>query len=228
MARIRKEDHPRILRMIEVEHRKVPDIATEFGCSAANIYALVGKLRRQERAQQSQPEQAPLALDAAATTQEAGVADDASCEITVSEPTARGEVDRPAAAQDGEPVPAVVTHSVTHDPNVVAFERAEPASQAAPVAKVTRIEASPPVSSNLKTGTLSRRGGGAVGARLAKPGFGLMMRTPDGEENLTPFRSLDDLLSAIKPILRATANSSEPVWFSLQPVDLAAIDMDAA
>jgi hypothetical protein len=55
-----------------------------------------------------------------------------------------------------------------------------------------------------------------------------MMRTPEGEESLTPFRSLDDLLSAIKPVLRAAASSSEPVWFSLQPVDLASIDMDAA
>jgi hypothetical protein len=45
---------------------------------------------------------------------------------------------------------------------------------------------------------------------------------------MTPFRSLDDLLSAIKPILRAGARSPEPVWFSLQPVDLATIDVDAA
>ena len=58
--------------------------------------------------------------------------------------------------------------------------------------------------------------------------MGLIMRTLDGEETMTPFRSLDDLLSAIKPILRAGARSPEPVWFSLQPVDLATIDVDAA
>ena len=68
----------------------------------------------------------------------------------------------------------------------------------------------------------------AVGGKLAKPGMGLLMRTPDGEETMTPFRSLDDLLSAIKPILRAGARSPEPVWFSLQPIDLATIDVDAA
>jgi hypothetical protein len=54
------------------------------------------------------------------------------------------------------------------------------------------------------------------------------MRTADGEESLAPFRSLDDLLSAIKPILRASARSVDPVWFSLQPVDLSALDSDAA
>ena len=67
-----------------------------------------------------------------------------------------------------------------------------------------------------------------LGAALAKPGMALMMRTADGEENLTPFRSLDDLLSAVKPILRAAARSPDAVWFSIQPVDLAALDSDAA
>ena len=48
-----------------------------------------------------------------------------------------------------------------------------------------------------------------LGAKLAKPGVALMMRTAEGEENLTPFRSLDDLLSAVKPILRAAARSPD-------------------
>ena len=56
----------------------------------------------------------------------------------------------------------------------------------------------------------------------------LMMRTAEGDENLTPFRSLDDLLSAIKPILRAAARSPDAVWFCIQPVDLASLDSDAA
>ena len=38
------------------------------------------------------------------------------------------------------------------------------------------------------------------------------MRSADGEENLTPFRSLEDLLSAIKPILWSGARSPDPVW----------------
>jgi hypothetical protein len=68
----------------------------------------------------------------------------------------------------------------------------------------------------------------ALGARLAKPGMGLVTRSADGDESMMPFRSLDDLLSAIKPILREGARSSEPVWFSIQPIDLATIDADAA
>ena len=56
----------------------------------------------------------------------------------------------------------------------------------------------------------------------------LVMRTAEGEENMTPFRSLDDLLSAVKPILRAAARSPDAVWFSIQPVDLASLDSDAA
>lgn len=50
------------------------------------------------------------------------------------------------------------------------------------------------------------------------------MRTSDGEEAVNPFRSLEDLLSAAKPILRDAARSPEPVWFSIQAVDLAALE----
>lgn len=67
-----------------------------------------------------------------------------------------------------------------------------------------------------------------TGASLAKPGMALVMRMAEGEENLTPFRSLDDLLSAVKPILRAAARSTDAIWFSIQPVDLASLDSDAA
>ena len=65
-------------------------------------------------------------------------------------------------------------------------------------------------------------------AKAARPGFALYMRTADGEEAATPFRSLDDLLSAARPILRTAARSPEPVWFSIQPVDLADLDSEAA
>ncbi len=63
-----------------------------------------------------------------------------------------------------------------------------------------------------------------VGASLAKPGYALAMRGPEGDENMTPFRSLDDLLSAVKPILRAAARNPEAIWFSIQPIDLATLD----
>ena len=54
------------------------------------------------------------------------------------------------------------------------------------------------------------------------------MRTAEGDESVTPFRSLDDLLSAVKPILRAAARSPDAVWFSIQSIDLAALESDAA
>lgn len=67
-----------------------------------------------------------------------------------------------------------------------------------------------------------------IGTALAKPGFGPLMRNADGEETLTPFRSLEDLLSAIKPVLRAVACCPDPLWFSIQPMNLATLADEAA
>ncbi len=44
--RIGKAEHARILRLVDVEQRKVADVAAEYGCSTANIYVLLGRLRR--------------------------------------------------------------------------------------------------------------------------------------------------------------------------------------
>jgi len=46
MARIDKAEHAKILQAVEVERRKVAEVAAEYGCTPANIYALLGKLRR--------------------------------------------------------------------------------------------------------------------------------------------------------------------------------------
>ena len=166
MARIDKADHARILQLIDTEGRKVADVAAEYGCTPANIYALCRKLRA---APMNHPEPKPAATA-----------------VPAKPPT-----DLFAAA--ASPPPAVAT--VTQLPPAKA-----PSSPAA----------SKP-----------------VGARLAKPGFGLIMRTDDGETT-APFASLEDLLTAIKPILRSAARSPDPVWFSIGPIDLAAIDIDAA
>ncbi len=48
MARISKEEHSRVLRMVDSEHRKVAEVAAEYGCTPANIYALLSKLRRRD------------------------------------------------------------------------------------------------------------------------------------------------------------------------------------
>jgi hypothetical protein len=54
------------------------------------------------------------------------------------------------------------------------------------------------------------------------------MRTEDSDETVTPFRSLEDLLSAVKPILRAAARSPDPVWFSIRQIDLSEMEWEAA
>ncbi len=64
-------------------------------------------------------------------------------------------------------------------------------------------------------------------AASLKPGVGLKMVTPEGEESIVPFKSVEDLLSGIKPYLRDAARSPEPVWFCLETIDLANFDPDA-
>ncbi len=171
--------------MVDVEQRKVSEVAAEYGCSPANIYTLLGKLRRAAHAHsQNSPR--------------------AAAEPMPDEPAAAPVLPEPADLF----APA--------KPTIAIVEPARPAPQAVS-ATVTELPRKAP---------LSKRGG--IGASLAKPGYGLTMRTGDGDENVTPFRSLEDLLSAIKPILRASARNPDPVWFSIQQIDLSAIEFDAA
>ena len=127
-----------------------------------------------------------------------------------SGPRAAGP-EKPAEAD--HPVAAVVRPAP--EPPKAPVQPAAPAVQAAPPRTATVTD-------------LPRGQARGVGASRAKPGFGLAMRTAEGDEAMTPFRSLEDLLSAIKPILRAAARSPEPVWFAVQPIDLAMLDSDAA
>ncbi|MBW4024214.1 MAG: hypothetical protein HIU92_13985 [Proteobacteria bacterium] len=207
MARIRKDDHPRILALVDVERTPVREIATEYGCTPAAIYALLTKLRREAAGAQPGPgeSQPPLALDDAA------------------EP-----LPEPRLA---EPVPPLGPPPAPEDERwVVALARvAATAAPVSPIAQPIVQEAvARPQPGRPEPWAQPARPEAKLGAKLAKPGMGLVMRTADGEESMTPFRSVDDLLSAIKPLLRASARSPEPVWFSLQPVDLSSIDADAA
>lgn len=210
MARLKKEDHARILHLVDVEHRAVREIAADFGCTAANIYSLLAKLRRSGAEKGGPAETAADTEDQAAS---AGLLAQPGLGLGLD----TGLPDAPAA-----------------EPGVVMpFEQAEPPrarTVPATSATVTPMTAQPPVPKPVPPApsqpAAERRAG--LGARLSKPGMGLVMRTEDGEETMTPFRSIDDLLSAIKPLLRATARNPDPVWFSLQPVDLSLIEMDAA
>jgi len=203
MAKIRKADHPKILHLVDVENRKVAEVAAEFGCTPANIYTLLIKLRRAR------------GRDPVADTPDVDVPP-AATEATPADPP---EItDRQAGLFANPPAPVakrVETVAATPAPVKPKPQQSRPPAAASPAATVTDLP---------RKGT----GRGGVGASLAKPGFGLVMRTADGEDNLTPFRSLEDLLSAIKTILRGAARSPDTVWFSIQQIDLATLDSDAA
>jgi hypothetical protein len=199
MARIGKRDHARILEMVDVENRKIAEVAAEYGCSTASLYALLGRIRKLARAGGGSPGRA---RETAATEAMPEVEDAPVPVVTVP------VVDLFAAAAT-VPEPVVVT---------------APVAAAAPAAAPARAPAI--VTELHRSGPIAKRGG--MGAALAKPGFGLTMRTGDGEEQVSPFRSLEDLLSAVKPILRSAARSPDRVWFSIAQIDLSQLDYDAA
>ena len=235
MAHISKAEHPRILQLVDSEYRKVAEVAAEYGCTPANIYALLSKLRRQA---------APGGETVSTREKSADTSSQSGAETHVSPP--EGESGIGLAVPDlftpgPKPVAAAVhetkadsrrkrpdagTERVT---DAKTSERA-PASPMAVQRQEPEVVASPPTRSavtQISVPVPGRKGGG-LGAGLAKPGMALVMRTAEGEENMTRFRSLDDLLSTVKPILRAAARSPDAVWFSIQPVDLASLDSDLA
>jgi hypothetical protein len=223
LVRIGKAEHARILRLVDVEQRKVADVAAEYGCSTANIYVLLGRLRRANAAGNraagfggaeavaAPTQDAPAAPVVPQPAQAAaadllGVTGKAPSERSGHAPTAA------ATAQGAAAAPERPTAAPVCAENTTGAGAAEPAPSA-----VLDLARKQPV---------AKRGG--IGAARARPGVGLMMRTAEGEENVTPFRSLEDLLSAVKPVLRAAAHSPDPVWFSIQTLDLASLDFDAA
>ncbi len=230
MARIGKAEHPRILQMVDAEHRKVAEVAAEYGCTPANIYALLSKLRRDARpSPEAETRDSNLADEAGLPASDSPASSTATAApalpdlfapgLLAREPASVPSKRRGRAAAGADRVVAVTapTDGPASQPAAVPQRLAEPvAATPVPTATITDLP---------RQGSAKKAG---LGAALAKPGVGLMMRTTEGEENLTPFRSLDDLLSAVKPILRAAARSPDAVWFSIQPVDLASLDSDAA
>jgi hypothetical protein len=188
MARIDRAEHPQILHQVDVERRKVSDVAAEYGCTTANIYALLNKLRRS-------------AVPAAVVPPPAAP--------NRSTPIPAASADLPTVT----PVPLPPAEAAGTSSDLFAAPPAprEPIPPPPPVATPAAVPAAVPVLP-------------AVGPRSSRPGIGLAMRTADGDETTAPFRSLDDLLSAIKPILRDAARSPDPVWFSIRPIDLAEHD----
>ena len=191
MPRIPREAHAAIRRQIDVENRKVAEVAAAYGCTPANIYAILARLRRQD---------------------------------------APGEGNDPPVPGTAAPEPAADLFAetaavlpVTVAPAAPALDPADPPSPMAAGAASPVAPSKPPADRPSPT-TPARSKPVVPATRPNKTGYALLMRTGDGEEAVNPFRSLDELLAASKPILRTAARSPEPIWFSIQQVDLEALE----
>jgi hypothetical protein len=214
MARIARVEHATIVHRVDVEGHKVAEVAVAYGCTPANIYAILAKQRRQgaEDAAPAVPSLSPVKAEPEAKADPSAapvqaVADDlcgglleALPERMPPPPPASLAPDVPLTKQEKPPPPAPLS-----------LAQPEPQPRLAAPARAGRSAAAPKP---------------ATSPRAGKAGYALLMRTSDGEEAVNPFRSLDELLSAAKPILRTAARSPEPIWFSIQQVDLDALDDD--
>lgn len=203
MARIPREEHATIRRRVNVEGLKVAEVAAAYGCTPANIYAILAKQRRQsdQDAGVSASEPAPVPIPVEVDPAPAIPADLFAGEIRESPRSASPTT----TAHPPEPATSVPERS---DPPVVKTPEPPPRSAGTAVSETGRGRTAP--RGKAAPSTPSR----------GKTGYGLLMRTSDGEEAVHPFRSLEELLSAAKPILRTAARSAEPIWFSIQQVDL--------
>jgi hypothetical protein len=234
MARIAKSEHATIQRLVEVERKKVPEIAADYGCSPANIYAILTRLRRPSP--DAANDAAPVVADSEPNASEAGEAEAdeailptpfvaASTEqapLDLFVPATSGRKERAARdSQKRRPAPDQAT--APEATPLLDVAEAAPTSIPAPPPLPAPVAITPPA--ERPTAQTASRNASAPKARL-KSGYGLCTRSPEGDDSIMPFRSLEDLLSAVKPILRASANAPEPVWFSIQPMDLADIDLE--
>ena len=192
MPRIAREDHATIRHRVDVEGHKVAEVAAAYGCTPANIYAILARLRRQ-------PAPGAGQVVAAASVTAAQATDSASADLL------SGLTD---AAPEPVPSATVSEHSGKAATDAAVPPTKEPKPQVRSGRQEVPAKPSKPVPS----------------PRAAKAGYGLLMRTSGGEEAVHPFRSLEELLSAAKPILRTAARSSEPIWFSIQPIDLETLE----
>ena len=234
MARIGKQEHPRILQMVDTEHRKVAEVAAEYGCTPANIYVLLGKLRREaSRSVETAGAIQNAAEKASSLNVEEQLLPDSAAPAAIADAqdlfaSRSGSGESPALEPKGSRLQTPSTADAASS-KVIEVSQKRPTSSLAAVPRQELPAGAPSTPRAVverlpAPGTIRKATG--VGAALSKPGMALVMRTADGEENMTPFRSLDDLLSAVKPILRAAVRSPDAVWFCIQPVDLASLDSD--
>lgn len=211
MPRIPREEHAAIRQRVDVEGQKITEVAAAYGCTPANIYAILARLRRQGAQEVSEVVLSASVAEAAPGSAPKGPA---SADLFGGMVKAKPDPTPRAAMAPVTPELSVTTPDSLSPPAVTppAPPPARPASPA-PL-RSGGVEAAP--RSSLPSPT----------PRSGKAGYALLMRTSDGEEAVNPFRSLDELLSAAKPILRTAAHSPEPIWFSIQQVNLDALEDD--
>jgi hypothetical protein len=228
MARIPRDEYPKIQRLVDVEGKKVAEVAVSYGCTPANIYAILNKARRaaSEGAVGTVPEKpsAPAPSDADMSDTEGLL------ELPVAASGSSGAACLDLFGAATEPGRSQV---VVEEANDTAASNAAATSVELPVAKAPASDANVQISLGPAgapaSATSSRTSKDATPVPGTSPekagrgkgiGIALLMRASDGEEAAHPFRSLEELLSAAKPILRSAARSPEPIWFSIQQVDL--------
>ncbi|MDO9714178.1 hypothetical protein [Paracraurococcus lichenis] len=228
MARIARDEYPKIQHLVDVEAKKVAEVAASYGCTPANIYAILSKMRRSadEASTQADPKApaAPVAADAGAPAEPLPGA------ITSADPAPPADLfaDLPGQAAprqtdpvEAEGVPARSEQATFSGPAPAAEAPSpEPGAQGQVVAPPTPAPANGPPSRASKAISAASRAMRDATRGGKGAGIALLMRTSDGEETAHPFRSLEELLSASKPILRSASRSAEPIWFSIQQVDL--------
>jgi transposase-like protein len=225
MAKIPQEMHAVIRRQVDEEGRKVAEVAAEYGCTPANIYAILTKARRQD----SDPGTAALPI--AAVTPQAPVTAAKARKVKAA-PAERAPVDLFAGFGEEEPPAATAPAGAPAKKAGPAkpgktSDRPAPALEAAK-AKLSRVQSAPPALEKSDRKGPPPKDTAASAARVkGKMGYALIMRTVDGEETVNPFRSLDELLSTSKVLLRTAVRSAEPIWFSIQQVDLDALADDS-
>jgi hypothetical protein len=199
VAKITVEQYAEIVNRIDVLGEKVSDIAVVFGCTPATIYNVLAKIRKSmtEEAVKVSPivevsmSRPPVVEVEASPTSEPAVTVMETPNVIVANETSESAPDEKSVATS-EVVPESPVMSVKSKP----VEAPEPE-------RVTR---------NLAKGSITKS--------TAKPGMGLFIRGSDGEDNIIPFRNLEDALMSVKQILRTAVREPETVWFSLQEIDL--------
>ncbi|MBL6081686.1 hypothetical protein JMJ56_27240 [Belnapia sp. T18] len=215
MARIPREEHATIVHRVDVEGHKVADVAAAYGCTPANIYAILAKQRRQGAGDAAPGVQLPSPVKA---EPEAKANSSAAPVQAVADDLFGGLLEAPP-----EPLPPPLPASLA--PDVPLTKQEKPTPPAPP--SLAQPDPQPRLAAPARAGRSAAAPKPATSPRAGKAGYALLMRASDGEEAVNPFRSLDELLSAAQPILRTAARSPEPVWFSIQQVDLDALGDDA-